>query len=250
MNAAHAAPLSTRGTPRARKVVAPPLVDLYGPVHKGLRFAFGRTLTILGTADAGDPESVRAGLDAVRKLLFVCLSHLEHENHYVLAAIAARRPGAEAALAHDHEEHLAAMASLRAEVTRCEAGLHGVPDAHALHQLYLQVAFFVGENLAHMNEEETLAQPLLHEIYTADELRDLERRLVSSLTPEELGAFGPLMLAGQSRAGRIEMVAGPRSAMPPEVFPRWLESMVVYLSAADADALFAALGVARPKVGS
>jgi hypothetical protein len=242
MNASHVAPLSTRGTPRARKVVAPPLVDIYGPVHKGLRFAFGRTLSVLGTCDANDPVSVRVALDGVRELLDLCVSHLQHENDFVLAAIAARRPGAEASLAHDHVEHLESIESLRAEVDRCEANV----DAHTLHQLYLQVSFFVGENLTHMNEEETLAQPLLHEIYTARELQDIEDRLVASIPPQKAVLVFRIMLPAQSPAGRLALVAGPKSAMPPEVFAGFLEAIVVHLSERDADALFAALGIARP----
>lgn len=250
MNASHAAPLSTRGTPRARKVVAPPLVDIYGPVHKGLRFAFGRTLSVLGTCDANDPVSVRVALDGVRELLDLCVSHLQHENDFVLAAIAARRPGAEASLAHDHVEHLESIESLRAEVDRCEASSQATLDAHALHQLYLQVSFFVGENLTHMNEEETLAQPLLHEIYTAAELQDIEDRLVASIPPEKAVLFFRIMLPAQSPAGRLALLSGPKSAMPPEVFAGFLESVAVHLGERDADALFATLGVARRKNAS
>jgi hypothetical protein len=237
-------PLSTRGASRPRKVAAPPVVDIYGPVHKGLRLVFSRTLETLGTCDTADPGAVVVALYQVRELLDLCAAHLKHENDFVLAAIAARRPGAEAALSGDHVEHVAEIAELRDEVARCEAALSpdGI-DAHTLRQLYLQLAFFVGENLVHMNEEETLAQPLLHEIYTAEELVALEIRLVSSIAPEKMAMFLRPMLAAISPKERLVLVAGPRAAMPPEVFDGWLTEMTSWMKPAEIAALRRALTV-------
>lgn len=64
--------------------------DLYGPIHKGLRFAHAEMLTRLGRADFAAPD---ATLEALRFHLNLCRKHLAHEERHIHPALEARLTG-------------------------------------------------------------------------------------------------------------------------------------------------------------
>jgi len=74
--------------------VAPPRVDMYTLVHKGIRAFMGATLEALGRLDERDADEVAHTLAQVRSLASFLRAHLHHENQFVHPALEARHPGA------------------------------------------------------------------------------------------------------------------------------------------------------------
>lgn len=180
-------------------------VALYGPAHKGLRWAGTRALVQLG-ASPGDAEAVSRALVAVRELLQLQEIHQRLEDELVLPAIEARRPGAAARLADDHAEHQTAILVLRERLSRVEA--EGA-SPEALRRLYLELSRFVAEDLLHLYDEETFAEPLLSELYTAAELEALVERTWDRMTPAERELFEAVTRTALSLAER-QQLAAPR----------------------------------------
>src|SRR5215470_9585026 len=87
-------------------------LNLYAGVHKGLRACMAHVLVETGRMDTTDNEDTVRALAAVRHLLVLCRSHLEHEDTFVHAAMQARRPGSAATTLGDHEEHKRAIAEI------------------------------------------------------------------------------------------------------------------------------------------
>lgn len=54
------------------------------------------------------------------------------------------------------------------------------------YQFYLTYRNFVGENLRHLHEEETVIMPELHRLYTDEKLRQVEPRTYQKMTPEQM----------------------------------------------------------------
>ena len=161
-------------------------VEILAPVHKALRWASHRAVHELATC-VGAPSAIGSALGATRQLLEMQDAHQRIEDATLLPAIEARKPGAAARLADAHDDHAQSIRRLRAHVSAVETD----PTRDGLHALYLEVTRFVGDNFLHMYEEETLAVPLLHEIYMTDELEALSMRARSMLTPAEHAMFGP-----------------------------------------------------------
>lgn len=161
-------------------------VEILAPVHKALRWASHRAVHDLATC-VGDPAAIGSALAVTRQLLDMQECHQRVEDATLIPAIEARKPGAAARLTDAHEDHAQSIARLRTHVAAIELD----PTRDALHALYLEVTRFTGENFLHMYEEETLAVPLLHEIYSIEELEALAMRARSMLTPAEQAAFGP-----------------------------------------------------------
>jgi hypothetical protein len=170
---------------------------MFAIFHKGLRYAGAHAIIDLGKC-AGDPGAIDRALRATRELLDLHEVHQRVEDQYVITAIEARRPGAAARLVDAHADHEHAITELRRRV----AAVSLDPAPAVLHRLYLEVTRFVADSALHMYEEETLAQPLLEEIYSYDELVAIAGRARDSVAPEEHQLFAGYLLPAMSHVDR------------------------------------------------
>src|SRR5689334_10125640 len=108
--------VETAPSRRAKNSPTPvlPSEDIYGPVHKGLRFILTRVMVDMARTDFADAASVARVLADLGHALDLCVSHLSHENAHVHTALDRRRPGASARLGGDHAHQEHAIAELRA----------------------------------------------------------------------------------------------------------------------------------------
>lgn len=194
-----------------------PRYDMYRLIHKALRAFMTDTLTAVGTMDPDDDAEVAATLPRVRGLLALCASHVAHENAHVHTAMEARAPGSSAGPAGDHDHHARDLADLAAAVDAVEAG-RGPARAGATHALYRRLAVFVGENLVHMEVEESHNNGVLWRAYRDEELQAIERGIVASHAPEEMMLVTRWMVAAATPAERAELLGAIRATAPAEAF--------------------------------
>ncbi|MCK7496773.1 MAG: hypothetical protein MZW92_42155 [Comamonadaceae bacterium] len=151
-----------------------------------LRGLMHRTVAAVGAMDLDDDVERGAALDQVTLLLATLRGHVRHENEFVHTAIEARRPGAALQTADDHDAHLDAIADLEDEARRLRVAPAAQRAALAL-RLYRHRRYaFVGENLVHMQVEETVNNAVLWALYSDDELVALHDRLMASIPPDEI----------------------------------------------------------------
>jgi hypothetical protein len=170
---------------------------MFAVIHKALRYAAARVIVDLGTCP-GDVEATGRALRATRELLDLHELHQRVEDRFVIASIEAKRPGAAARLVDAHVDHEHGIGELRRRVAAVERDA----SLGSLHRLYLEVTRFVADAALHMYEEETLAQPLLEEIYSPAELVALSERARDSVSPEEHQLFTGYLLPAMSYAER------------------------------------------------
>ena len=221
---------------------APPRMDIYGAVHKGLRAFMFDTLARLGRCDAADATEVADTLAAARGLLATMRLHLKHENAFVHPAIEARRPGAALATIDDHVEHEAAIGALGAELDAIEAA-PPARRAQRLYRTYLRFARFVAENLEHMEVEETHNTAVLRDAYDDAEIGEMIGRLLASIAPADAAVFHRWMFVGMSHDERVGMLSAMRAMAPAEVFDAEVARARDVLAPRDWGKLANALGV-------
>jgi hypothetical protein len=213
-----------------------PTHDLYGVVHKGLRWAMFRTLEKLGRTDTEDDSAVTSSLESVSALLELLAYHLHHENVFIHSALEARRPRSSVNLEDDHAHHEEAIVRLR-RLSALLAEATGEERYAQFRDLYLRFSVFIAENLSHMAEEENVSQRLLDALYTAAELKQVEAELVSSVAPDKMLRFMQIMLVAISHRQRLELLSGPKAGMPAQVFSEFLVEACLHLSEAERAAL-------------
>jgi hypothetical protein len=218
-----------------------PRIDLYLGVHKGLRAFMTNTLERLGRMDPNDAEDVGPAAEQLRELLFICGTHLHHENAFVHPAMEARRPGASARIAHEHTQHEQALAALQVRLDELLAATE--PDAReaAGVALYRHLAVFIAENFEHMQEEESANNRVLQEAFSDEELIALHDALLASIPPAEMAVYLRWILPSISHAERVAMLDDMRQKAPTEAFEGVLAMARMHLSGRDWSKLSRAL---------
>lgn len=229
-----------REAPRTSRIPALPRVDLYGGVHRGLRFAHGRVLARLATISYADRASVEAALDELEQTLDLGTTHLELEERYYHPALRAREPAGSVRLDEQHRAHEESFAELRALAARLSAASPEAAPAVG-RALYLRYASFVAEDLAHMAEEELVTLPLFHALFTDDELNALQAKLVQSIEPRERAEFFRLIVLASSHEIRVALLTRLRAELPQAAFGALRDSLRGALSDAEYARILAAL---------
>ena len=214
-----------------------PRHDIYAFIHKGLRAFMAHTLVRVGRLDAHDAAEVAEVSQELHALLSICRGHVQHENEVIHPAMQARAPGSCAQVAGEHEHHLQSLDALAALLARVPG------DPSAVHALYHALSQFVAENFEHMQREETEHNAVLWATHGDDEIRALEHRIVSGLSPEEAQLSMRWMLPHMTPDERAAMLGGMRAHAPAEAFEGVLSLIRPLLGGRDWRKLAVALGL-------
>lgn len=214
--------------------------NLYTMIHKALRAAMSETLSALGRMDPHDDADTTRVLGDVRALLALMRGHLEHENAFIHPALEARRPGASGHTAQDHVQHEAAIATLEALVRRVAAA-QAAARAEAQQRLYATLALCVGENLEHMQIEETDNMQALWAAYSDAELIALHDALVAAVPPDEMAQVLRWMVPSVTPFERAALLGGIQSTAPGPVFSQILDRVRPLLTPREWDKLLHAI---------
>lgn len=223
--------------------------DLYGPIHKGLRLAHCRLLIRLGAVDVQDRGALATVLADLRAQMILSAAHLDHEEREIHAALEQRVPGAAQDLYADHEHHRASFVTIEMAIAAVEA-TEPSRRRPAVHRLYLAFTRFVGDDFAHMAEEEQTILPVLQDLFTDEELIEIEGRIMAALTPDRMIAYSQLMIPATGPADRVALLNRVRDGMiregaQPEAFAGLLNfGAKPALSHGEWEALVRDLGIA------
>jgi len=209
--------------------IQPARMDMYASIHKAIRAMMADTLLAVGRMDADDALDLARVTERVLELLEFCVSHLQHENEFVHAAIEARAPGASERIAHEHEEHERHIATLAASVAALRASEAAQRPMAAL-ELYRALSLFIAENFQHMHVEETAHNAVLWARYTDAELMDIHNRLVASIPPAEMMTVARWMVPFMNPPERTAMLSGVRQNAPAPAFHAVLDNVRPHLS--------------------
>lgn len=174
--------------------------DLYGFIHKGLRKAQAEMLVRLGNEDM-ITEGGRSTLNDLRRLLALAGLHIKHEETFV-------HPHMEDAglLERQHDHHRNSFQHLENLIRGIEGAPSALVPAHA-RRLYLAFGHYVAQDLLHMYEEETVAQPHLWAAMTDAQIGAVEGAIMASVSPDNMAAFMGMILPALTPAERAAVLA-------------------------------------------
>jgi hypothetical protein len=186
-------------------------------VHLADFYSHMRCLVEIGASDASDNAGIERLIARIEDHLTMCNAHLHDENSVLHIALEARRPGASAHAAEDHDDNLQSFAEVRTLLEQI-AVASGDERADLLAGLYRRFALFVAHDLEHMDHEERVLLPDLQAVFTDVELQELEGRIVAQIAPAHMVLFLDAMLDSLPEAESTGMLAGMKAAMPPAAF--------------------------------
>lgn len=203
---------------------APTRPDIYQGIHKGMRLFMCEMLTALGRLDTDDDAQVDEVLDSLQVLIALCRDHLTHENEVIHPVLESLRPGCAQRAGRDHAEHRADLQHL-AHLGEVMRGARGVVRAGAAARLYLRFAVFVGENLLHMDVEESEHNAILWAGLSDARIAALHGCILARLSPDDVRRALTWMIPAMRPDERLAVLAPLHASMPAPDFDDLLRAL-------------------------
>jgi hypothetical protein len=208
-------------SPEIRPAAPPSLddvsFDLYRDVHKAIRVELFSVTSEAGRVDPSDQAARMALADHVKWVVEWLAQHAHHEDVYIEPDLCRLMPDLAAVVRNDHISF----------DTRCDSLLELATDAVSAtgtarrrlgHRLYLDLALFTSDYLAHQDIEERLIMPCLEAALGLPRILEIQHSILASISPEDMGTALSLMIPAINLDDRAEMLGGIRSEAPPEAF--------------------------------
>ena len=212
-------------------------LDLYRDIHKGIRSELFAVTEEAGRIDPSCAEA-RAALAAhVGDVVWLLVSHAEHEDAAIQPTIDAHLPALAEQVAGDH-------VTLERRLEELRAAADAAAGRADVHGLYVELASFTSAYLAHQDVEERTVMPALGDAIGVDAVVAIHQAIVSSIPPHEMVRSLAIMLPAMNLDDRAELLGGMRAGAPAEVFAGVWSLAGSVLAADDVTALGRRLGVA------
>jgi hypothetical protein len=185
--------------------------DVFTGVHKGLRKAlFGLALQA-GAADAGSAEEMGGLAGKAREVFHFLEHHALNEDRFLVPMMEGKAMPHGAEMRYDHgvlEEALKDLRARASALARSPASLHG---------FYLALNRFIADYLRHIDEEETVVMPALHEALTDEDLAGFSRQSVAATAPQDQAMMLSHMFPAMSPQELKGFFDGVRKGAPAHV---------------------------------
>jgi hypothetical protein len=217
-------------------------MDLYRDIHKGIRSELFAVTAEAGSIDPADLRDRVALAAHVTSVIDLLASHAEHEDTGIQPTLEAELPDLAATIEHDHHA-LEARLEVLAELAQVVQVATSTEQRVRTHQLYLELASFTSDYLAHQDVEERIVMPALEAAIGIEATIALHGQIVGSIPPDELMRSLALMFPAMNVDDRTEMLGGMQSTAPPEAFAGVVSLLRSVLPLDEAAAVTARLGV-------
>lgn len=215
--------------------------DLYNHIHKGLRALLFDVTLLAGRTDPSDAAARAELRDRVASLASFLDSHAAHEDDNILPALQVHLPDLARAIEADH----GALEPRIHGLVGTAAALADAPAADArrqAHELYLGLASFTADYLAHQQVEERVVMPALEAALGIDGVLAIHEAIITSIPPDEMAASLAMMLPVMNLDDSADLLGGMKAGAPAEVFQGVLGLAASVLPAAEHAKLVARLG--------
>jgi Hemerythrin HHE cation binding domain len=216
--------------------------DLYRDIHKGIRTEL---FALTGAAGRVDPNDCGGRADLAQHVSTIVdwlVVHAEHEERHVQPTLERVAPDIAPRVTDDHAALEARMVDVRAlAVESVEAP--GFELRGRMHTLYLELASFTSDYLAHQDLEEREIMPILDRKLAFEELLTMHQAIVGDIPPQELAKGLARMLPAMNIDDRTELLGGMRMSAPEPVFQGVWSLAGSVLEPSDVRDLAARLGI-------
>jgi hypothetical protein len=216
---------------------------LYRDIHKGIRADLFALTEEAGRVDSSCRED-RVGLAVhVRSTVELLVTHAAHEDGHVSPVLEVHRPALAQRIASEHEVLEVRMDSLQQLAGEVVDAPGGRVARLGVHELYLDLASFTSDYLAHQDFEERVVGPELEAAIGAEAAFVIHQQIVASIPPAEMMESLALMLPAMNVDDRCELLGGVRAGAPQPVFDAVMSLTRSVLAPVDAAAVVRRLGV-------
>jgi hemerythrin-like domain-containing protein len=187
-------------------------------VHKALRAMLYETATELQRTDFNNEEETRSVIASINTVVDVFDKHAYNEDHFVFPAVEQYEPSVVDAFEQEHVRDHELSTQLRTLINiygSLSTDEERIQLGSALRKAFVD---FLAFNLVHMAKEEDVINNLLWRYYTDEQIRAIEKQIISNQTPESIAVVWRWMLRGLSNTEIINWLKAVEKNAPPLVF--------------------------------
>ncbi|OWY58534.1 hypothetical protein B7486_79445, partial [cyanobacterium TDX16] len=155
--------------------------------------------------------------DHLRSVVDTLVLHAEHEDTWIDPVLQAELPML-ATEVHEQHEALEARMELLLELAGEAVDAPAGDERRGVSALYLELASFTSDYLAHQDQEERVIMPELDAAIGFEACLAIHQQIVSSIPPDEMARSLAFMIPAMDVDDRTELLGGMQAGAPPEVF--------------------------------
>lgn len=187
-------------------------------IHKGLRSMVYATANKIQQTDF---TSVQEGGELIEEILAVLAlfeSHAHGEDKNFNEPLERHNKEVSALFEKEHEEDHRLSNVITSIIADWQASTDAEGRLKNGRLLFYAFNEFVAFNLYHMNKEEILLNAELWKVYSDDQIREIEQRIVQAISPQKMGQYAKWMFRGNCSADIIHWLGGVKQHAPAEVY--------------------------------
>jgi hypothetical protein len=186
--------------------------------HKYVSAALNDLERLIAKTDFRNPEELNAVAAEFQNLSEMLKGHAEHENNNIHALLKKKHSSLHEHAEEDHDQQDSQLLEIQQLIDSLSNTTSDNEKVSLGYKLYLTYRKFVGDNLLHLHEEETVILPELQRLYTDAELKQVEAETYRIMTPEDMVHMMQVLFPQMNSSDRIAFLSDIREAQP-EKFP-------------------------------
>ncbi len=198
-------------------------INLFHQIHQALRaLLYHASITIQHT-DFTQPEQTAKTLNLIQEMVSFFEGHAHIEDRLVFPMIASFAPEVVADFEAQHITDHALGEELKRSIQGCSEAADKESQKLAGIRLQRSVNAFTAFNLTHMSKEETEVLPLIHKLYSDQQILEKEKEIVLSLSEEKKAFSGYWMLKGLAIHEIIHWYQQIQATVPQFIMDQYLQ---------------------------
>ncbi|MFX1324054.1 MAG: hemerythrin domain-containing protein [Promethearchaeota archaeon] len=193
--------------------------DVYGPVHKGIRFLMTEIMYELGRADVTIIPELTSLEEKLQYLWDVLEAHAAGEEEFLFPHLEKGDIIIYKKLKAAHEKFYEQIEILRNEFLKISGAEMGVDEKEEeLPEFIRHYNTFLSQYFSHMQDEELEANPILWKALSDEELMVIVPKIASKIAPNIMQYFMAYFLRAINYKERLGMLMGMQKNVPEPMF--------------------------------
>jgi hypothetical protein len=211
-----------------------PRYDVYGPVHKGIRFLMTEAMYELGKADVNDLSELTSLEEKLQYLWEVLKAHAEGEEEFLFPHFEREDKAIFNKLKEAHDKSHKDIEILRNRFLEIKGADIEIDEKSVqMSEFIKQYNTFLSQYFSHLQDEELEANPILWKVLSDDELMVIVPKIASKTAPDVMQYFMVYFLRAVNPIQRVGLLMGMQKNLPEPVFKGILNIAETSLEEAD-----------------
>lgn len=191
--------------------------------HKYLSFVLNDLERLIAKTNFQIPEEVAKVTKQFKAAMDLLKGHAEYEDNCLHPLLKQKNSPIYTHIEEDHATLHKTLNNLQLSLEGVNSSTSASEKVEAGYQFYIAYRKFVGENLIHLHEEETIILPELQRLYSDTELKEVEAKTYVILTPDELIEMLQILFPHMNAADKKAFLSDIKESQPEKYATIWPE---------------------------